>query len=410
MKNTKDNSKRVCKFQFAKVELVCDNRYQSASGTYPVCVRVYHNRKYAYIQTGYTTTAEGFADMGAAEDAVNGIFDNVCKYVAKETSAGTFTLSGAKAVFSGKLRGAENNGTLVGLIFEKAALAKTESTRQTYDKIAVWVKKSYPNGLPLSSVNGASTGKLVAQMRKDGLSETTLVIYLSALKSAINYGIYKGLLDKSQYPFKRAAYEADKVEIPMGAKRDGWWLDKSEMQALWVEFLRTKSRSLGYFLFSYLHGGMNLADMMDLRFNDTWDKEHGFGYIRTKTRAKNGFTVKVPATTWTDKLLDALNIAPANGEMVFKELAYNGADYLKTKDVVTNRVNKALKTVGKRCGLSREISMTVARHTFASVAIREKFPFVMMDCAMGHAQTGVSSHYIGAFGVAEMRPCFENLL
>lgn len=389
-----------------RVELVLDTRYLHNNGEYPVCIRLYHNRKYRYVSIGYSMNVGEFSDMNPKDDeALRGIFNNYCEKVRNQTANGWFDLKSADFSASNA------NGTLAGLVAEKGALGKTESTRQNYKKVADWICKSFSDGLPLVAVNGENIGKLLKDMRGGGLSETSVAIYLSTLKAAINYGIYKGVLNKSQYPFKKAACEADKVEVPSGVKRDGWWLDKSEMQVLWNEFLRTKSRSLGYFLFSYLHGGANLADIMDLRFGDTWDREHGFGYVRTKTRAKNGFTVKVPATTLTDKLLETLGITPTNGNRVFPELAYKGeTDYLKTKDVVSNRVNKALKTVSKRLGLSREISMTVARHTFASVAIREGFPFIMMDTAMGHAQTGVSSHYIGAFGISEMRPYFEKLL
>jgi integrase len=207
--------------------------------------------------------------------------------------------------------------------------------------------------------------------------------------------------------------EIDKITIPQSDKRDENYLSKTDMQTLWGYFKQTKTKHLGWFLFSYLHGGMNIADMMGLRFTDFWFSEGGFVYQREKTKGKNNFKVVVPATTWTSELLDIMGITPTKGELVFKDmggLRQSDKGYAVAKNRLSNNANQTLKAVGKKAGVGKSISMTVARHSFATTATKERMPFAMIERTMGHSTGGVSSHYIGGFTVDEMRPDFEKLL
>ena len=136
-------------------------------------------------------------------------------------------------------------------------------------------------------------------------------------------------------------------------------------------------------------------------------------YQREKTKGKNNFKVVVPATTWTSELLDIMGITPTKGELVFKDmggLRQSDKGYAVAKNRLSNNANQTLKAVGKKSGVEKSISMTVARHSFATTATKERMPFAMIERAMGHSTGGVSSHYIGGFTVDEMRPDFEKLL
>jgi integrase len=169
---------------------------------------------------------------------------------------------------------------------------------------------------------------------------------------------------------------------------------------------------LGYFFFSYLHGGVNIADIMGLGFTDFYFDEGGFSYKRRKTIRKNQFKVYVPATTHTATLFSVLGITPSRGSLVFPELGVSGGEneFYKQKENATNRANRDLKKAAAECGIDKNITMTTARHTFATLANKSGMPYDMVERAMGHANNGVSSHYIGAWSLAEMRPCFEKLL
>lgn len=411
MKKAKKQSKIKQRVNGACVELMFDNRYLKDSGKYPVCVRVYANKKYTYIPTGYDVTPQEFEHLPMhIEQDLCDKYNKVRDWLVANNNGGWCDLDALKKVLSGGVCAGQ---TLCDIILEKAALANAEGTESNYQAVAKSIKLVFADGLDARRVGVGSIKKYKEWLEGNGAKPATINIHLSIIRASVNYGIYKGYLKPEQYPFKRQAMEIDKITIPQSDKRDENYLSKTDMQTLWGYFKQTKTKHLGWFLFSYLHGGMNIADMMGLRFTDFWFSEGGFVYQREKTKGKNNFKVVVPATTWTSELLDIMGITPTKGELVFKDmggLRQSDKGYAVAKNRLSNNANQTLKAVGKKSGVEKSISMTVARHSFATTATKERMPFAMIERAMGHSTGGVSSHYIGGFTVDEMRPDFEKLL
>lgn len=414
MKKVKKETKRSCRLSGVKIELMFDNRYKRGDDTYPVCVRVYNNKKYVYLQTGYSMTPYEFECMDTDnENCLNKMYEKVCQYVREKTVDGMFCIDCVKSELEKKMQGINNtSGTLASLIMERAETLTNLGSIRNYKSASAIVEKAHPNGLPLATVSQHTVGEIVKCMQSNGYSPTTINIYLSIIRASINYGIYKGYLKPEQYPFKRQAMEVDKVVVPKSNKRDDRYITKQEMQQLWGWFKRTKNKWVGYFMFSYLHGGINLADMVDLRFNDFWFNEGGFVFTRKKTAHKTNRKVAVPATTWTQELFDTLNIEPTKNKRVFAGLEYDGtdADYQRLKSGVHTNIDRSLAKACKELEINKKVTMTTARHSFATIATKEGIPYVMVENAMGHTLGSVASHYIGSFSVEEMRPDFEKLL
>lgn len=405
MKKEKQQTAKSKAIGGVKVEMVLDTRFMHKDGRYPVCIRIYHQRKYKWIATGYTMDGAEFWDMNPKDEAQLGqLFDFYCEQVREGVKTG-FDLSTLKKPNQCKTQGAAT--TLHGIVLEKGALVAAGGTKTNYKNTAKCILKHYPDGLDAKKINKESIGEYKDWLVRNGYTPATINIQLSIIRASVNYGIYKGYLKPEQYPFKRAAMEVDKVVIPQSGKRDENYLSKAEMQLVWEKFKETKNKKLGWFLFSYLHGGINLADMMYLRFTDFYFTEGGFVYKREKTKAKNNFKTVVPATKWTAELLDTMGITPVRGELVFKEMGCTKETYDKQKGKLATTINIYL---GRQKWLNKHISFTTARHSFATVSTKEKMPYTMTEAAMGHALGGVSSHYIGRWDVAEMRQDFEKLL
>lgn len=394
-----------------KVEIVLDTRYQHKSGGYPVCIRIAHRSRYRYIKTGYVMNTDEFREMHPKDcEKINDIRRHYCEQVRACGKDNPFNLDMTLKEYT-PLSGGQ--GTLADLIREKMGMLDNAGSAQNYKSAINKLYEVYPNGLPLCDVSATTIGKYKSYMEGLGMSNTTINIYLSMVKASINYGIYKKYIGEAQYPFKRKAVEIDKVSMPKANKRDMEYLPKEDIQKIWDYFMTSKrvSRELGYFLFSYLHGGMNLADMMFLTFNDFYFNEGGFCFKRRKTEKKNDFNVIVPVTNWTEQLLERMGIEPKHGECVFKRLQCDGSDesYQKIKRNHSTYINRVLEKVCPQIGV-RTVSMTAARHSFATIATKEKISYTMIEQCMGHANNAVSSHYIGGWDVNEMRDEFERLL
>lgn len=413
MKRAKKQTRKNNTISSVKMELMIDTRYRKNDGRYAVVIRVYSNAKYVYLQTGYTMTPEEFMGMDSeTERAIDTKYAIVKDYINNMTDKGRFDINAIKSETEKRLSGRVSEyRTLTGIITEKMGMMTNLHSIANYRTVIKRMLEVFHDGLPLNRVSPSTIGVFMNRLKSDGLSDTTLNIYGTIIKSCINYGIYKGVIGSDQYPFKRHAVEIDKVSLPKCAKRDMEYLTKDEIRKVWDWFIEHKDRNIGYFLFAYLHGGMNLADLMTLKFDDLYFQEGGFVYQRRKTLTKNNFSVTVPATKWTSQLFDTMGIVPKRGEYVFPEMAHDGTEvnYRLLKSRYSTSINRAVIKVSKALGL-RESSMTTARHTFCTVATKERMPYSMIERAMGHANNGVSGHYIGGFTLAEMRPDFERLL
>ena len=399
-KRAKKETARHKRINGVGVELMLDNRYRQADGTYAIVVRLYHQRKYSYLPTGYSLTPDEFCSMdGRTEKSLNSFFDKVCGKVQSLTDDGIFTLKGFRCDNS-----TTSAGTLAELIGEKAALARTESTAKNYESTVKVLLKACPDGLELKSVNLSTIGDFHEYLRRNGYSDTTQNIFLSIIKAAINYGIYKGYLKDSQYPFKRNAYEIDKITLPKGGKRDSNYLTRDEVDALYGYLKEKRDKAVGCFLFSYLCGGINLADMLNLTYDDYYYDEGAFRFVREKIKNRTGQVTVIPVCGRLREVLGLSGLNETRGGKVFS--CFEG----KAKGSVSSYLNTHLKSVARKVGITKSISINTARHTFATIATKSGFPANMVEAAMSHAAGGVSSHYIGGWDTGEMLPYFDRLL
>ena len=380
-----------------KLSLTFDNRYESASG-YPIVIRVYKDKKWCYVPTGFKMPLDEFKHInGETEKALSEKFNYLKDWCVKSVSDGTFTLAGAKDCIKGK----SHTSTLDGLLILKMNTLDKSGTKNNYTNTIKWVDKVYPNGLDVNNITPQTIGKIVKTLKNEGLADASINIYLSAIKASINYAIYKGLFDEKRYPFKKNAWEVDKITLPKSAKRDDRWIDKEEMRKVWDKFEETQNKYLGLFLFSYLAGGMNLADMMELKFTKEWIEKDTIRFVRAKTAHKKSDTIKLPVCSWMKKLIGILGTIPEEGKHIFPILENNT---LERKCIIGGYIRVNLKRLGF------PITMTYARHSFATIATKQKMPATMVEQCLGHSLTGVQSHYIAGWDTEEMLPYFEQLL
>lgn len=378
-----------------KLSLTFDNRYQSKNG-YPVVVRVYKDRKWAYVPTGFSMTASEFKHCaGQTFTALEEKYNTVKDWCVKSVDDGSFSIQGAKNC----LKKQKVEKTLCGLIDLKMETVTTKATKSTYDYAKKQVFKVFADGLPVERICPQTIGEMVHSMKINNNTDTTVNFCLSAIKASLNYAIYKGLFDEKNYPFKKNAWECDKISMPKSAKRQDKWIDSTEIRAIWDNFKETGNKWLGLFMFSYLTGGINLADIMNLRFSKEWISKDTIRYVRRKIAHKKNDTITVPVSSHVKELLSIMNIEPVDGELVFKFL---DGDYDEMKKKVSVLLNRKLNQFG--------VSMTYSRHSFATLMNKMGAPFALTEAAMGHSMSGVSSHYIAPYTVEEMAPWFEKLL
>lgn len=395
MKKEKQTSLMTSVANGVKLSLTFDNRYHSQCG-YPVVVRVYNNRKWTYVPLGYAMEAEEFRTCsGETLASLEKKFSTVKEWCVRAVNDGTFNFKDVKK----SLEKTEQRKTLVGFMEMKRDTLEKYGTKTNYTCACAKILEEFPDGLPVEEINPENLKKIMSNLKKEGKSDATVNVYMSAVKSSLNYAIYKGMFESDRYPFKKCAWEMDKISLPKSPKRRDRWISADEISTIWNDFVRSGDKWLGLFLFSYLTGGMNLADMMDMRWSKEMLRNDVIRFVRKKTEHKKSDTVTVPVCKKTKEIFQIMGLEKKEGELVFPFLS---GDYYKSKSSASVCLNRALGKYG--------ITMTYARHSFSTNMSKLGAPFSLTEAAMGHSLGGVASHYIAPYTPDEMLVWFEKLL
>ena len=196
-------------------------------------------------------------------------------------------------------------------------------------------------------------------------------------------------------------------------------LDETEIKALQALELEKDSlewHSRNCFFFSFYCAGMRAADVLLLR----WKNVEG-GKLNY-TMSKNGkLVIDRDIMPQAAAILDLYRSKDNNpGDYIFP-LMSNSKDYSETlaqvelsmlpndvKQKVFNEIssknvllNKGLKRIAKKAGISKKVTMHIARHSFANKAMKEGIKSSNIQGLLKHSSLSITEKYMGNFGNQE---------
>lgn len=388
-----------------KCDLVLDDRRADKKGMRRVYVRLYHDRKYKKINTGLKTDSWKSVSDDEKRHCIS-VYDGIWKRVIALVGDNSFTLD---AITDTKI--SETLNDCMADRVEELRKNNQWSTAAHY-KCALDALNKKCGEVKISAICPKLIADLSDWLNAEGYSQTTIKIYLNDIKAVINSLLYKKMIKEDAYPFKRGPQDRDRVAIPKGNKRTDCWLDKGTIRKIWNTWRESHDQWIGLWLFSYLSGGMNLADVLDLRFDRHWMRTNGteLRYRRRKTAAKNDFDIIVPVTEPLKEIMNAAGVRDNERVFSYTDACKTEKERKKTVMLVNNRVSKAIAKACNEIGISDHVTTTWARHSFATVMSRERVPANFIEAIMGHANNGVSSHYIAGYSSEDMREFLSLLL
>lgn len=388
--------------------LVFDERFAHKDGTHNITVVLYYNGTYYHHKTGLKLKSWEEASP-REQQTVYKMYDKIYDLAADLVDQQIFSFDELKTRLT-----APSVNTLNDFIRERikayeankqyGTASHYDSTLKLYTKVC--------GETPFSAVNATVLNRLMSYMKANNYSNATIYIYFSDLKSCINEASYRGFIKDANYPFKKHVYERSKIEIPQPEARTMSFLTKDEMLKVFNYYKETDNKYIGLFLFSYLAGGMNLADVFRLKWSqhyfDTDSKE--LIYKRSKTAKKNDFFIRVAIS---DTMRDIIGTSDQNlGEYVFPYI--NGIkdekEILLRMKSVSNLVNYHLKVMSKKLGFTKIVTPTFARHSYATILRRECVPGDFIEYSMGHSMKGSAGNYFGGYTTEQMLEFNNRLL
>jgi len=244
----------------------------------------------------------------------------------------------------------------------------------------------------------------------NGKSESTVGVYTRSLRRLFNLAIKRHGL-KLDYPFgneENGLYSPPKGQ---GTKKA---LTAEEIKKL-AGYEAPKGTDTDFykdlFFFSFLGNGMNLADILRLKYKNIVSGTVVF--IREKTKRKNkGEKISVEITPQMKQIIDKWgNKITSKDIYIFPVLNGNQTaeeQYNKIRQK-TKSMNKQLKKIAREVGINSNISTYTARHSFATIQKNSGVPVAYLKEALGHSDVSVTENYLKDLEESERRKIANNL-
>lgn len=412
-KSKKEKSfKPIKKDQIGHVYLALTLDTRRPTDELPVAVRINSNRQSMYYRTGLKVTLEGYqkivkarirgANFDIQQDQIK-IFNVVSKTVRELVSANKFSFDELKSKLTG------NEASTFNEYWRQFAQTKKIGTQTAYLSALTSFEKYVGLRIAFSRVGVSLIEKWKTGMKRDEISNTTLGFFFRAARAVINAAIKDGKLNRNQYPFGKG-----KIEIKKGRHRTEQFLTISEIKRLmtfeaprghWFpSYEKVIYEAINLWLFSYLGNGLNMADMAVLKYDDNYFQSGGteLKFIRQKTAdtTEEDIEILIPLIPELKTIIDRYGARPELGGIAFPQILNGEKNPVKIKKIVSqwnSNIQDRVIAACKLIGINKPVSMTWARHSFATnltlAGVSERY----ISQAMGHTTKSVTQGYIGLF-------------
>jgi integrase len=279
--------------------------------------------------------------------------------------------------------------------FEELLLAR-KFNRYSGERAALNHLKRFREGQDLNfedlNVNMLSRFKAYL-LGEVGVSSNSVINYLITLRTIFNRAITDGVVDQKYYPFGKGkislrrresakiGLDADEVLIFQECKLEsGSYLEHAQM--VW--------------LFSFCFAGMRASDVLLLKWSNF---KNGRLFYTMEKNTKSDSTEIPPLG---QKILEFYSDRYQNNHnLVFPDLtsAKNINDKLEVQKILKYRIRKldnALRDIQQKIGISKDITMHIARHTFGNIA-GDKIPLQRLQQLYRHSSIETTLKYQKAF-------------
>lgn len=235
---------------------------------------------------------------------------------------------------------------------------------------------------------------------KKGLSSGTVYGNLKRIRTCFNMAIKEQIISVGDYIFR--AYTMPKVKATQKEKLTIEELKLFISQQYEDGSLIKTTQQL--FLLAFNLAGVRIEDVLTLKWENV--KKERIEYVMAKTGAINSFQI----TPQIKLILDYFKSIKSHGaKLIIPIMNEEIANLKSSKDEAENEkykkeigrktslVNKFLKKIGEDALIEKKISTHIARHTFASIAIKKSNGDInFVQNALKHSNAKITQVYLAS--------------
>ena len=379
------------------VSVLLDTRTINKEGTYPVKIKVYFQGKPKYYPTGICmSTKEELEEVLESKSKKNieiqyiihKEFNRISKNVNILVERGTFSFSNLN-----NMLGKNIGGTLNEMISAKIKELENEEkfgTSAFYKGTLSLLKRYMKHDVPIKEVTVEWLNGLEKFILKTA-NQTTVAMNMRNIRAIMNIAKQVGVIRESDYPFGRGKYQ---IKEGSGKKKA---LNKKQLKAIaeYSDGSMTTEFYRDLWLFIYFCNGLNVADLISLKFSDIQNGEISFIRKKTKDRTRDVKRIYAAITPEMYSIINKWGNDPKKSVYIFPFLKPGDSawEHEKKKKNLTKLINKRMKMIGEKLNLGK-ITTYVARHTYATVLRNEGVPISIISPMLGHSSVTTTEIYL----------------
>lgn len=379
------------------VSVLLDTRTVNKEGTYPVKIKVYFQRKPKYYPTGICmSTKEELEEVLESkskknieiQDIIGKELSRILKNVDILLERGTFSFSNLNNMLGKNIGGSLNE--MISAKIKELENEEKFGSSAFYKGTLSLLKRYMKHDVPIKEVTVEWLNGLEKFILKTA-NQTTVAMNMRNIRAIMNIAKQVGVIRESDYPFGRGKYQ---IKEGSGKKKA---LNKKQLKAIaeYSDGSMTTEFYRDLWLFIYFCNGLNVADLISLKFSDIQNGEISFIRKKTKDRTRDVKRIYAAITPKMYSIINKWGNDPKKSVYIFPFLKPGDSawEHAKKKKNLTKLINKRMKMIGEKLNFGK-ITTYVARHTYATVLRNEGVPISIISHMLGHSSVTTTEIYL----------------
>ncbi len=376
----------------------------NVNGLYPLAIRITKNRRSTFRHIGHYIDIEDWDEkkLEVKRSHPNAdILNNLLSTKLSEVRKGLITLQTEDKDASARQIKTEIYKPTSSLTFfdyadEHLQALEAEKKINRHSADSAWigyiVKFSKSRQLTFQEIDDRFLRKFKIYLKgPTALSETSAMNVMVLIRLLFNRAIKDKVISKELYPFGIGKF---KIKFPETVKIG---LNQQEIKKLEsIDNLSDVERhSLNVWLYSFYFAGMRVSDVLFTRWSQIYD-----GRLHYRM-GKNSKLLSLNIPDKVAKILEEYVFEKSgDDDFIFPEM--RKADLKNAKDIynktktATKRLNDNLKSIMKKAGINKKVTMHIARHSFGNIAGDSIHP-LMLQKLYRHSDLKTTINYQANF-------------
>ncbi|WP_320052635.1 site-specific integrase [uncultured Acetobacteroides sp.] len=381
------------------VSSMLDPRKLNSRNEYPIKIRVNYKRQREYYSTGRSISKDEWEKLPQSKttsakklkEEIESSFSLVRKNVEYMVERGEFSFD-LLNLRLGRGTGDTVNTAIRAKIEELKSDGRI-STMKLFVNTLLLIERFGGANIQFSSIT-VNWLKLCEQEWLKTKKYSTIGMHFRNLRIVMNDARRAGVVKESQYPFGRGKFEIKTGEAHKKA------LTKNQIKAIF-EYNTTNEATMKYkdlWIMCYLCNGINIADLIKLRFSDIINGEICFVRQKTARTTKSRKEIRIIVTDEIQRIIDRWGNAPSKDNYLFSFLKGKESPIERKsilEDVIV-RINKRMKLIGEELGIGK-ITTYTARHSYATILKRSGANIAYISESLGHTDLKTTESYLASF-------------